>query len=252
MIDRAESMNIARSGRNRNTHRELPLMIRRFLVLYIMTCSAGLHAVEDNPGAWAVISASGGVQPGRSQNQWRYWLDAQHRAFDVGSGVTQSLVRPAIGLDLGPTVSVWAGYAYFTNRGSSGERVDEHRPWQQLSWAAHKNARGSLGLRLRLEQRFVESGDDAGWVFRTQVRYAHRLDEAGRWQAVAFIEPFIALNNTDWGSERDVAQNRIFAGGAYRITSALSIEFGYMNQHLRLAGEDLVNHLGVAHLKLRP
>jgi len=222
------------------------------LALYIIAGSARVHAVEDNPGAWAVISASGSFQPERSESHWRYWFDAQHRAFDVGSGISQSLVRPAIGLDLGPTVSVWAGYAYFNSRRSSGERVDEHRPWQQLSWTAHKSAHGSLGLRLRLEQRFVETGDDTGWVLRTQLRYAHRLDEAGRWQAVAFIEPFVALNNTDWGPERGVAQNRIFVGGAYRITSTLSMEFGYMNQHLRLAGEDLVNHLAVAHLKLRP
>lgn len=98
----------------------------------------------------------------------------------------------------------------------------------------------------------LETGDDVGWVLRGQARYAHRLGSADRWQALAFIEPFAALNNTDWGTDRGLVQNRVFLGASYRLTSALSLEFGYLNQYLRLSGEDLMNHLAVAHLKWRP
>jgi hypothetical protein len=226
-------------------------ILRVLLILCTLAGSTCARAVEDNPGAWAVLSASGGLGQDSSDNPWRYWFDAQYRAFDIGSGVSQLLVRPAIGLNLRQGVSIWAGYAYVDTRSAAGRRIDEHRPWQQLSWTAFSGARSKLGLRLRLEQRFLESGDDTGWVFRAQARYAHRLDENGHWQAVGFIEPFLALNDTDWGAEHGLAQHRVFLGAAYGINAAVSIEFGYMNQYIKRSGDDLANHLAVAHLKLR-
>jgi len=227
-------------------------VIRFLLLLCTLTWTVCARAAEDDSGAWAVFSASGGLTPHAEDNPWRYWFDAQYRAFDIGSGISQVLIRPGIGLNLDQGVSVWAGYAFVNTRSRTGERVDEHRPWQQVSWTAFSSVRGTLGLRLRLEQRFLETGDDTGWVLRTQVRYAHRLDENGRWQAVGFIEPFLALNDTDWGGDRGLTQHRVFLGAAYRINTALSLEFGYMNQYIERSGDDLANHLAVAHLKLRP
>jgi hypothetical protein len=210
------------------------------------------RALEDSPGVWAVFSAVGRFKPEAVDNAWRYSIDAQYRAFDVGSGISQILVRPAVGLDLGRGISAWIGYAYVDTRCASGDRVEEHRPWQQLNWTAFSGLRSTLGMRLRLEQRFLESGDDTGWVLRAQARYAHRLEESGRWQAVGFIEPFLSLNDTDWGGDGGLTQNRVFLGAAYRISSAVSIEFGYMHQHLERSGIDLANHLAIAHLQLRP
>ena len=230
-------------------------MSRRFLKLLVtvaMFSASGARAVENNPGAWGVFSAIGRFGSENEASPLRYSFDAQHRAFDIGSGIAQSLVRPAIGLDLGRGVSAWFGYAYVHTRRATGERFDEHRPWQQINWTALTRPRAALGMRLRLEQRFLETGDDVGWVLRGQARYTHRLDSADRWQAVAFIEPFVALNNTDWGADPGLTQNRVFLGASYRITPAFSLEFGYLNQFLRLSGEDLMNHLAVAHFKFRP
>ncbi|MEM8768260.1 MAG: DUF2490 domain-containing protein [Pseudomonadota bacterium] len=217
----------------------------------VLLSAGSATATVNNPGAWAVFSGSGSFRPADKDNRWRYWIDAQHRYFDIGSGITQSVLRPAVGMRFDNGVTVLVGYGYFNNRRTDGERFEEHRPWQQVGWTALKRDRSSLGVRLRLEQRFLDIGDDVGWTLRTQLSYTRRLGNANRWQAIAFLEPFFDLNDTDWGGEARLSQNRVFLGAGYRMTNTLSLEFGYMHQYFARPGENLGNHLGILHLKFR-
>ncbi|MDH3442198.1 MAG: DUF2490 domain-containing protein, partial [Gammaproteobacteria bacterium] len=48
-------------------------------------------------GAWTVFNATDALQTDDGSGRWHYWIDAQARYFDVGRGINQYLVRPAIG-----------------------------------------------------------------------------------------------------------------------------------------------------------
>ena len=171
--------------------------------------------------------------------------------FDIGSGITQTLLRPAVSYRLANGLSAGFGYAYVNTRRRSGGRFEEHRPWQQLAWTVLRDERNNLSMRLRLEQRAVETGDDLGWTLRYQLRYTRTLADTP-WQLLAFVEPFLSLNATDWGGSAGLRQNRIFLGAGYSFGPRTSVEVGYLNQYFwRDNSEDLSNHLLTAHLKLR-
>ncbi len=228
-----------------------PIRIPCVLLIGLLALAAAdALATEDNPGAWAVFSAAGPLGDAR-QSRWRYWFDGQQRLFDIGSGITQTMLRPAVSYQLPSGLSIWLGYAYVNTRRKSGERFEEHRPWQQLAWTALRDERNNLSMRLRLEQRDVETGDDLGWTLRYQLRYARTLTDTP-WQLIAFVEPFLSLNATDWGGSAGLRQNRIFLGAGYSFGAHTSVEFGYLNQYFLLdQSENLSNHLLSAHLKLR-
>jgi hypothetical protein len=178
---------------------------------------------------------------------WRYWFDSQYRVFDIGSGVSQVFARPALGYRLSNGVSLWAGYGYFNTRRSSGKRIDENRYWQQVETPAYSVADAAVAFRVRLEQRDVEIGNDLGWALRLRLKFSRYLQADSRWQAVASVEPFFALNDTDWGGGAGTSQIRGFLGLSRPLAKA-ALEFGYMNQLIRRGEKDTNNHLAVISL----
>jgi len=209
-------------------------------------------AHENESGVWAVITLNDNFQTADGPSRWRYWFDAQYREYNLPGGVTQTVLRPAVGYDLGPTVSAWAGYARITTRDNAGNEIDENRYWQQIAWTANRTQRGLLIMRARLEQRDLEVGDDLGWALRYQLRYSHRAAVDSPWQVFGYVEPFFALRDTDWGADTGLQQNRTSLGVSYAFSHKAVLEVAYMHQYIpRDAGEDLSNHNLTFNLKLK-
>ena len=95
-----------------------------------------------------------------SSHRLRWWLDAQLRHQGDDSGFEQFIARPGLGYAVTERATLWAGYAWIATERDAG-RSDEHRLWQQLTWSERYQTVSVL-LRTRLEQRFVEDGDDTG------------------------------------------------------------------------------------------
>jgi len=208
-------------------------------------------AAEDDFGAWTIVSTAGAFESDSGPSRWLYTVDAQARYFDVGSGANQYLLRPGIGYTIAENISVWAGYARLRARGKSGSVVDENRYWQQLAWTAGHWAGGKITMRTRIEQRSVSAGDDVRLVFRLQTKYVRKLGEDGETRLIIGLEPFVDLNDTDWGGDSGFGQNRTFLGFGRRLSKNVSMEAGYMNQFIWIdAGEDRVNHLATLHFKI--
>lgn len=209
-------------------------------------------ATEDFVGGWAVLTITDAFHTDAGPSRWRYWIDAQARYFDIGSGTNQYLVRPAIGFKPGNNLSVWAGFARFRTRGASGAVVDENRYWQQLSGSAGEWLGGTVTVRARLLQRFINVSDDMSLLLRTLVRYEREIGDDGKRSLILGLEPFFDLRTTDWSGEPGLSQNRVFVGIGWRARDRLSIETGYMNQFLRVGdGEDIRNHLLVVNFRTR-
>lgn len=201
-----------------------------------MMCSPPAGATGHDWGAWLVFSGTGSI--GADGSSWRYAFDIQGRYLDAAGGISQYVLRPAIGYELGGGRSAWAGYGRFETDATGGVSAFENRWWQQYGWTAVAWDGGSLAMRFRLEQRFVSLSDDMGLVLRYRIRYAQRLSGDGRYEFVAFAEPFVKLRDTDWSGDAGLAQTRLFAGVRRDLGPALALEAGYMNQYVWLDGRD--------------
>jgi hypothetical protein len=204
--------------------------------------TARCQSVADG-GQWTALFSQGDFDVYPSPLKW--WFDGHLRLLDDTDGLHQSIIRPGVGWSLSEDLAAWAGYGWIHTVPVTGNDFDEHRIWQQLTWSRGNEVR-TLALRPRLEQRFLETGDDMGWRFRQLVRMQYHLPDLPRLSFVAWDEIFFHLNDTDWGAASGFDQNRAFVGFGWKHqpSSPLRTEIGYLNQTINTpAGADRVNHI---------
>lgn len=209
--------------------------------------------MDQDTQLWLNVTAIGRIgTTDPTPSRWRYWLEGQARFDQDVERNFQNIVRPALGFDLTPRVTVWAGTAWIGTETRTGHR-DEHRPWQQITWIPESQPAGfTLQLRPRLEQRMLQGSGDTGWRFRQFFRGIRRV-EGTAWSVVWQDEVFLNLNRTDYGARGGFDQNRLFLGVAYHATPIARLEMGYLNQfipgHQR---PDTMNHILGVTLFLTP
>lgn len=207
----------------------------------------------DDFGVWGAIQGQGSfTHSSLEASKWQWWMEGQARWFNDASHLGQSIIRPGVGYKLSDQVSIWLGYAWIRTSPLAKEQTDEHRIWQQLSWNKTYHW-GKIATRTRLEQRFLNTGNDTGWRFRQFLKYTHPL-YTDRIYLSLWDEIFVNFNDTDWGADSGFGQNRLFAGFGVFIDSKkhYRFELGYLNQFVsRESQDDLMNHLISANLFIR-
>lgn len=193
------------------------------------------HAAEEDINIWLAQTAQ--IDLG---SKAVVWLEAQQRFTNDAARLGQTLVRPAIGIRLDPTTTVYLGYAHVMTDPEGPAKTRENRIFQQVSFRIAGNGKGvTLTGRTRLEQRMVNGQDGTGWRLRQQVRLTAPL--TGRVRAVAWTEPFIGFNETTF--QRDgIGLWRNFLGVSVPVGKGLSIEPGYLNQYVVRSAEDRIDH----------
>lgn len=197
----------------------------------------------DDFGQWTAFFTQGDL--GADSGPIKYWFDGHLRLLEDTDGFNQSIVRPGVGWKLTDDLTAWAGYGWIHTAPISGAEFEEHRIWQQLTWS-HKHEDWTLALRPRLEQRFLETGDDVGLRFRQLVRLQHDLPSLPHLSFVTWDEVFFHLGDTDWGADTGFDQNRAFVGLGWKShpDARLRTEIGYLNQMIQLPnGDDRVHHI---------
>ena len=211
------------------------------LPLLVTSFEAKAEIVDDS-GSWLGIFARGDIQ---QDSRFKWWFDGHARFFEDTDGFGQSIVRPGIGYAINQRLAVWAGYGWIHSSPETIPNFDEHRIWQQITWSS-PTAKGSLGLRSRLEQRFLETGSDTGWRFRQLVSYRQPIACSPRLTWVVWDELFIHLNDTNYGAEGGFDQNRLFLGCGinHDPSNSWRVEIGYLNQYVnRFGRDDTRNHI---------
>jgi len=181
-----------------------------------------------------------------------YFAELQPRFGDGISDLDQRILRGALGVRLSNAISVHQGYAKVMTPQVPGPPDREDRSFQQLSWSMGRIGKGSLGSRIRLEQRWRSDGQDVGWRLRGQLRYAHPLEDRERpVAALGWVEGFVHLNDTDWGTRTGFDRVRSFAGVELPIAGRSTVEAGYLNQIVRAGGDTTMQHVAAVTLMLR-
>ena len=201
---------------------------------------------------WLMAAAQGTIdEENPSLARWRWWLDGQARFFESSDGYGQSIVRPGIGYAVSESSTLWAGYAWIRTSPANGSTFDENRIWQQWTSSTVLST-VTLSWRSRLEQRFVQGGNDVGWRFRQFIKVSQPIAFDSRLHIVGYDEILFWMNDTDWGAQSGFDQNRFFAGFAWQLREGRTVELGYLNQFLRRQNaDDLINHILSANLLLR-
>jgi len=248
---------IARYGETPSTAR--PAQRRPFWIVaaailaFVVAPLAVTAQIDDDVGLWLMFLGQGSAAPVDARlGKVRWWFDGQARFLDESNGFAQSLIRPGIGYALTDHVTAWAGYAWIRSTPGAGRNSHEHRAWQQITWSTRLDSL-AIGSRTRLEQRLVDTGDDAGWRLRQFVKLTHPLPLHPRLGLAGYDEVFFDLNDTDWGADTGFAQNRLFAGFTWRLDDAGKVvaECGYLNQFIRNPTRaDPMNHILSLHLVL--
>lgn len=173
----------------------------------------------------------------------RLMLEANPRVGVSTGHMDQLLLRPALGYQLTPTVSVWQGYGWTPSWLPSF--VNETRLWQQVM-VENKFQRFAMVNRTRLEERYIEhlSG-------RTGVRMRHFLrlqapfKEGSRWSGVIYDELFVNLNKVSSGITPGINQNRLFVGVNRKVNEHMNVDCGYQYQYINrnFPTEDRNNHV---------
>lgn len=224
--------------------------MRRLILALLATAILGQATTDPvrgqdvaDTGLWTAFFAQNDLGGDSSPLKW--WFDGHLRFLDDTDGFHQSIVRPGVGWKLSDELVAWGGYGWIHTEPVAGDDFEEHRLWQQLTWSRSFED-WTLALRPRLEQRFLETGDDVGLRFRQNVRLQHDLPDLPRLTFVAWDEIFFHLNDTDWGAEAGFDQNRVFVGFGWKFhpDDRVRTEIGYLNQTIDSpTGADRVNHL---------
>jgi hypothetical protein len=218
--------------------RPLARLVSAVAVALVLAGFASPVSGHEHDGRLWLVS----VMEGRFAEKLGWWAELQPRWRNEGDEFDQLIVRPAVNYRLTPASSVWLGYADVI---TVGDRRSSHerRLWQQLLLRGGSPATVSLQSRTRLEQRWVDTGDDVGHRARQLVRLAKPTPWTDRLDALFWDEAFVSFEKTDWGALRGFDQNRAFAGVAFHALPMARVEIGYLNQFVRARGPDRMNHV---------
>ena len=214
-------------------------ILRNILPAALALLAMPLHAetIEDGR-AWFNLTSEGDLT-----GKLRWYMELQPRFKQEGREFDQHLIRPGINYKLTDRVIVGGGYGYVRTRTEQGHYTDEDRIWQQVIYNTTWQDGAKFSSRSRLEQRFLDSGDDTGWRYRQLLRVSKPLASLPSVSPVLWNEVFVNFRETDWGAQRGFDQNRLFAGIAWTATPDARLEFGYLNQYVRGRAQDRMNHV---------
>jgi len=176
-------------------------------------------------------------------------LEYQWRRTDWIMHWQQSLPRVGINYRINNNLTAQVGYAWIftypygtTTLAAVPKTFPEHRIYEQLT-VNTSVGKTTLIHRLRLEQRWVgrfnsiESKDPDHWIYTNRIRYMPRLDVPlnNKFYTAAFDEIFIGFGKNV--GENVFDQNRFALLVGYRLSKAVRIEAGYINQIVQLGRE---------------
>jgi hypothetical protein len=182
-----------------------------------------------------------------------FFAEVQPRFGNGISQLDQLILRPAIGWKVNDRLTLYQGYAYVETRGGTGPVRFEDRSFQEINWKIGEISGVKVSSRTRFEQRWQSAGRDVGFRLRENLRFAKALtQEKDSVSAVGWVEAFVALNDTDWGTRAGFDRVRTFVGLEVPIGGESTVEVGYMNQTARAsAGGTEVDHILSLNLSVR-
>lgn len=217
--------------------------MKRCTLVYLLCllCSGGYLSAQENgensTGAWYMYFGTH-----KLDSVWSLHSEAQFRLYGVGQNFNQLLLRTGLNYHISSKAVATGGYAYIDTDTSfeniTGERLlKEHRLFEQF---IIRNSLGRLRFehRYRLEQRFLDNGENQFTEHRARYRLLLSYPLNGHWWLHLYDEVFVNLQEPLFG------QNRLYAALGYQVHPKVQIQAGYLKNHFTGAHFDRLQ-LGV-------
>jgi hypothetical protein len=160
-------------------------------------------------------------------DQWVTHHELQPRWSEDLQAHDQIIIRNAIGRRLPRHITLWAGHAW-TPRSLESGWTHEQRIWQQFSATLPAVGAWTPSVRIRQEQRFLDSWGDVSHRLRMMGRAVRPIDAKKLWSIAASNEIMFTLDDTERGPARGFDQNRVFAGVQRKLSNRAGLETGYV------------------------
>lgn len=176
---------------------------------------------EDEFGAWYMYFGTNKVA-----ERFSIHTEAQFRFYETTSNFNQLLLRTGLNYHINPNAIATGGYGYISTDTSflefPGEtNTKEHRIFQQFI-LKNKVWEFLFEHRYRLEQRFLDFGDNTDTQHRARYRIQVTLPLTDTFFLNFYDELFINLQDNLFG------QNRLYAALGVHVTNNSSVQFGYL------------------------
>jgi hypothetical protein len=222
------------------------MMNRNMIALSLLAAVAGssTRAFASDEQLW-----TNGAVNVKLSDKWRLsqeltarWSDNRHGLYEIESNTL-------LGYRLNKGVTLWAGYTHNPQYAGGDFTVLEHRAREQVTFDGFARiGQGKLNGRVRFEQRWREGVDGTGWRLRPYLKYS--LPIAGKTALNLSTEPFFNLNTTSFQKRPGLDRIRNMVTVSSPLTSKVTGEFGYVNQHGFVANgpdtSDNVAYVGLA------
>ncbi|MCW5590067.1 MAG: DUF2490 domain-containing protein [Legionellales bacterium] len=170
-------------------------------------------------GAWWNVDINHNV------DNWEYSLQMEARTLFNSAPFRRAVLRPMIGYKIKPNVSIWLGYTSEPSINANNEFFYSHNILEELR---SKFFFKYLTLRLRSEQRFLDTGNNMAQRLRTRLQVTLPLSK-NRLEFIGSDELFFNLNHPSWVANRTLSENRAILGIQHRISKITKMRFSYMN-----------------------
>ncbi|MEJ2584768.1 MAG: DUF2490 domain-containing protein [Robiginitalea sp.] len=185
---------------------------------------------EDELGGWYMYFGTN-----RLSDRWSLHTEAQYRHYEWKGNFNQLLLRTGMNYHLDGGAMATLGYAYIGTDPTfedtpaedalfAGNFFLEHRIFQQFIL---KNQLWEFRFehRYRLEQRFLDFGEDSDTQHRARYRLQVTLPLTDTFFINLYDEVFLNLQDEVFG------QNRLYAALGINITENSNLQLGYLKNH---------------------
>jgi hypothetical protein len=196
-----------------------------FLAFSVVGALSAPASAASDEQVWANGSATL-----KLSDRWRLQEELTGRFSDNRNGLYEVESNTLLGYRLNKVVTLWAGYTHDPQYSGGDFTVMEHRAREQVTFDGFAMlGKGKLNGRVRLEQRWRDGVDGTGWRLRPYLKYSVPI--AGKTALNLSSEPFFNLNSTTFQRQSGLDRVRNLITVSTPLTSKLTGEAGYMNQH---------------------
>ncbi len=201
------------------------------LALFAAVAVPTASSATNDDQVWTTTSATV-----KLDDHWRVQEEITGRWSDNKNGLYEIESNTLLGYRLNKVVTLWAGYTHDPQYSAGNFTRMEHRAREQVTFDSFtKIGRGKLSGRLRLEQRWRDGLSGTGWRLRPYLKYS--LPLAGKTSLNLSSEPFINFNTTRFQTKSGLDRVRNLVTVSTPLSKKVSVEAGYMNQHLFIDGK---------------
>jgi len=209
------------------------------ITLLLTAAHPARGATIKDHNTWDAVILSGPLGAAvDAAHPWLYGLDLQNKFANNSRKLAQSTWRASLIRVLDAHWTALAGFGFTPTDTPLTSKPNRELRWtQQIGW----NGRAqdfTLGARIRIEERFYNTGEDCGVRTRYQVRASHPVPGCSAVSAVVWNEYFYNLNDTDYGARHGYDQNRLFVGTGWKLNEITRTEIGYLHNYVHRPGKD--------------